>query len=445
MKKFDPAKLLFGVSCAFLVFASGFIVRHYKLFPYSLIEAGIDSVRQVFRERETLAGVRPMELTQPARGVGKGLTVNKPGAEPGLTFISSFFPDGDNEMRLMRLDGSIVNRWPVRLFKIFPNRDHIEERFRPQSEWNVHTHGALALPDGSIVFTFEGFGTVKLDRCGAVLWTLPRMTHHSLESSQDGGFWIPAGKLVKENSPFPLLKPPYNQDLILKVSADGKVVDEISILDVMFKNGLGPFLFSNGLPGVQLATTEGFAGVDPTHLNDVEELTSEMASSFPQFRSGDLLLSLRNLNMIMVIDPVTKKVKWHQTGPWLKQHDPDFQPTGRISVYNNNDDGTETGSILGGSQIMEINPATGETSLRYGGIPEQQWYSFRRGKHQYLSNGNVLIADSESGRVIEVTPSGEIVWEYVNRYDDKFVAVVRGASRYSDSYFNVKDWKCDVQ
>ena len=444
MKKPDLPKLLFALSCVLLVFTCGFVVRHYELFPYSLIAAGAHSVRQVFSERETLARIRPKDLTRLDKGTANGVTVNKAGTEPGFTFMDSFFADGDNEVRLMRLDGSVVNRWPMRFFKIFPSQAHIDSAFRPQSEWNAQSHGALALPDGSIVFNFEGMGTAKLDRCGAVVWTVPRMTHHSVEQSQDGGFWIPARNLVRDRSPFPLMKPIYISDLILKVSADGKVVDEISVLDVIFKNGLAAFLFANGLPSVQLASNQGFDGVDPVHTNDVEELTSKMAAGFPQFRAGDLLVSLRNLNMIIVMDPVTRKVKWHQTGPWLKQHDPDFQAHGRISVFDNNDDGTPTGSILGGSHIMEVDPATGKTSIRYGGTPEQHWFSHRRGKHQYLANGNVLIADSETGRIIEVTPKGDIVWEYVNRYDDQSVAVVRGATRYPENYFTVKDWKCPV-
>src|SRR5206468_2509382 len=162
------------------------------------------------------------------------------------------------EMRLMRMDGTIVNRWPVRFFTTFPNQDHIEEASRPQREWQVHTHGALAFPDGSVVFNFEGFGTARLDRCGRIVWALPRRTHHSVAPSHDGGFWIPSGTMVRGKSRFPLLKPPYSDDIILKVSADGKVLQEIPVLDVLFENGLQAYLFANGLPGVQLVTSEGF-------------------------------------------------------------------------------------------------------------------------------------------------------------------------------------------
>ena len=434
----DIAKLAFAFSCLLLVFGAGFSVRHFEMLPYRILRSGVAAVRQVFAERSTLTGVRPQELTQPARRVGKGITVNKAGqTQPGLTFITSFFDSG-NEMRLVRLDGSVVHRWPVKFFEIFPNRDHVDKADLPQSEWNLDVHGSLALPDGSIVFNFEGLGSVKLDRCGTVQWTLPRITHHSIERSQDGGFWIPSGTLLKKDSPFPALTPPYFNEKILKVSAEGKVLRELSVLQILFKNHMEAHLFTNGLYGIKLASN------DLTHLNDVEELDSSMASAFPQFRAGDLLVSLRNLNMVMVVDPLTEKVKWHQVGPWIKQHDPDFLASGKIAVLANNDDGSPTGTILGGSKIIETNPATGENTVRYGDGPNQNWYSFRRGKIQYLPNGDILIADSESGRVVEINPAGEIVWEFINRYDDKFVAVIRGATRYPEDYFTVKDWSCNV-
>src|SRR4030095_10496964 len=103
-------------------------------------------------------------------------------------------------------------------------------------------------------------------------------------------------------SRYPALIPPYKEDTILKVSPDGKVLTEISVLDLLFGNHLEALLFANGPEGTELAM------MDPTHLNDVEELSPEMARQFPQFAAGDLLISLRNLNLIMVVDPATKKV-----------------------------------------------------------------------------------------------------------------------------------------
>lgn len=436
MKRANLAKGAFGLSAIALVFVCGVLVGHFQVFPYRVVAGGMEALARIYRERETLLRIRPAELLQPARYPGSGVTrFNKDEAEPGLTLLSSVF-DGGNEMRLIRLDGTVVRRWPVRFFDLFKDVSHVSPEDVPTSEWNVTTHGAVALPDGSIVFNFEYLGTAKLDRCGAVQWTLARTTNHSLERTADGRFWTVNEMYRRRESPFPLLRPPFSEQLALQLSADGNVMREISAPGLFFKNDLTALLFSNGLRGTEVPSE------DVTHLNDVEELSAAMAPQFPAFAAGDLLLSMRNLNLLMVIDPNTERVKWHQTGPWMAQHDPDFQANGTISVFSNNDDRTETGALLGGSRIMEVDPSTGRTRVRYGGTPQQKMFSSRRGDHQYLDHGHVLIDESESGRVFEVNQQNDIVWEFINRYDDARVGIVMGATRYRDDYFTVRDWSC---
>jgi hypothetical protein len=167
-----------------------------------------------------------------------------------------------------------------------------------------------------------------------------------------------------------------------------------------------------------------------------------MAPAFPQFEPGDLLVSVRRLNTIFVFNPATERIKWHQTGPWIAQHDPDFQENGRITVFSNNDDGTPAGSVFGGSTVIEVDPKTSDTKTLFGGSAAQRMYTIIRGKHEKLANGNLLITEAEAGRVLEVEQSGEIVWEYVNRYDESDVAIVFGAIRYPEHYFTVTDWQC---
>ena len=41
-------------------------------------------------------------------------------------------------------------------------------------------------------------------------------------------------------------------------------------------------------------------------------------------------------------------------------------------------------------------------------------YTKNCGTNQRLANGNTLVTESENGRAIEVTPRGQIVWEYIN-------------------------------
>ena len=62
---------------------------------------------------------------------------------------------------------------------------------------------------------------------------------------------------------------------------------------------------------------------------------------------------------------------------------------------------------------------------------------------QRLPNGNTLVTDSATGRIIEVTKAGEIIWEYVNpnwiKIDEYGTCnVVPRAFRYGPDYIGLK-------
>src|SRR5262245_18004033 len=96
--------------------------------------------------------------------------------------------------------------------------------FAPATDWNIDTHGVVALPDGSMVFNFEWGGLVKLDRCGHLQWSVHRQTHHSVERAEGGGFWVPGRRLVTKGNPFPPYDPPFQEDTILRVSDEGRIL-----------------------------------------------------------------------------------------------------------------------------------------------------------------------------------------------------------------------------
>jgi hypothetical protein len=437
------SKIAFAVSCGFLVFLLGVGVGHYRVFPYSALEYGKTSLDRTITTARMWLGGKPTDFMRPARYAGRGVTQFLADlSAPGITLLSGFF-DGEHEIRLVRSDGSVVHRWLVRLSAIFPDTSHVQPAaLAPASGWGAEIHGAVAMPDGSVVFNFEPVGPARLDRCGNVVWTVPRRAHHSLERSETGGFWVPSQRYIEERSPFPSLAPPYFEETVLRLSDQGQILQEISVPGLLFKNELQALLFANGRAEVELISSYPETPNDITHLNDVEELSSGLAPHFQRFAPGDLMLSLRSLNLVLVVDPATERVKWHQVGPWLKQHDPDFQPDGTVTVFNNNDDGTATGDILGGSEIVAVNPDSGETTIRYGATPDQRFFTDIMGKHQQLDNGNLLITESTAGRVLEVTPDGQIAWEFVNRYDDDEVAIVTQATRYAEGYFTLDNWEC---
>lgn len=434
MKSFDLPRVIFMAACALLIFGVGMAVTYFKVFPYTLLL----TAKQVYEQRDTLLGNKPAEFMEPAHYDGAGVTVNNTEKSiPGYTFLTGFF-DGQNEMRLITADGEIVNRWPVNFYDVFPDPDYIKPEDRiPATEWNLAVQGAYLLADGSVVFNFNFKGAAKIDRCGNVEWSIPRTTHHSVEPSSDGGFWIPDYRYVEENPPFPQLKTPYEEDRILKVSADGEVLKEISIVDLLDHNGMLGLVYARS---IWKDDSNGLM-----HINDIEELDAERAAFFPNFEAGDLMISARFQDLVLVFDPDTLDIKWYQRGPWVAQHDPDFMLGGKVSVFSNNFDGTQSGYKLGGSTIIEFEPGTRAASVRYGGNPDQPFYTERAGEHQRIgpNDSHVLVTESRGGRVFEITKDGEIVWEYVNRYDDENVVILNGARRYAPDFFTVSDWSCN--
>ena len=66
---------------------------------------------------------------------------------------------------------------------------------------------------------------------------------------------------------------------------------------------------------------------------------------------------------------------------------------------------------------MELDPTTQEIVWIYEteGYANMKFFSKTMGTQKRLPNGNTYIAEDNTGRLFQVKPDGEIVWEYVNR------------------------------
>jgi hypothetical protein len=118
------------------------------------------------------------------------------------------------------------------------------------------------------------------------------------------------------------------------------------------------------------------------------------------------------------------------TGPFLRQHDPDFLPNGNILVFDNRKGGPAR--EFGYSQILEIDPTTRRVVWSYAGSEQKPFYTDARGKQQPLPNGNILVTEAQTGRVFEVargSGSGRIIWEWVNGIGDGLAGFVTQADR----------------
>ena len=426
---------LFAAGCMLLVYLCGMATAYYRLLPYTTIRDAVRAAEDWQANWRSYLGIVPTKFLVPAEGELEGVVLHVPDApQPGLTLISGISEDGVVGLRLIDIDGTVRHRWPASFSAIWPDPQHVHGRPLPANDWDTEIHGAALLPDGDVVFNFAQYGLQRLDPCGEVVWKLPYMTHHSVFVDDDGNLWAPGVRYhAGPISSLPGIVPPFREEMILEISPDGTILREISLLELFYAHELQALLFANGE-----AMIDGTSHEDLLHLNDIEILSKSDAAAFPLFEAGDIMVSLRNLNLLMVIDPATKAVRWAQTGPWIRQHDPDFLPDGRIAVFDNRRDQSD-GQILGGSRILAIDPVTREVKQVYKGSDEAPFFSNIKGQQQLLANGQLLIAEAERGRVFEVTMDGRIVWSYISRFDDGHISKISDAERYSEAYVSFAD------
>ncbi|MGF1554524.1 MAG: arylsulfotransferase family protein [Paracoccaceae bacterium] len=355
-------------------------------------------------------GLEPTRHLVPARAgaaLGEGgFRLHRVGAaEPGFVAVAGLSPEQERSFHAITLyddTGRQVHRWPVRYDRIAPEGEAPE---------NVMIHGVAFFEDGSIVLAFDnGAALARLDPCGEPMWVTEGGFHHVVHRADDDRLWSWRG------------------DEIVSIDAEtGEVLSSLSLRQTIMHAGDGQL----GILGMHALTREEkpleWAG-DPFHTNDVEPLEPAMAAAFPMFEPGDLLVSLREVNLVAVVEPETGRFKWYRHGPWHRQHDPDFQPDGTISVFDN-----ATG--LDHSRILSVDPASGAVETPFEGSEAVPFYTWRRGKHQRLPGGNWLLTESERGRVLEVDANGALVWEREFPWDDGRNLIVTQAEHLPPGFF----------
>ena len=123
------------------------------------------------------------------------------------------------------------------------------------------------------------------------------------------------------------------------------------------------------------------------------------------------LISFRVLDTVALVDRSTGEITW-KWGPGniSHQHHPTYLDNGNVLLLDN---GAHRRG-LSYSRVVEVDPATSEIVWQYQGSPMVSFFTHFTGGAQRLPNGNTLITEGQTGRLFEVTPVGEIVWEYVS-------------------------------
>jgi hypothetical protein len=194
-------------------------------------------------------------------------------------------------------------------------------------------------------------------------------------------------------------------DFVAIIGPDGKTRERIDVMDL---------LVDNGYVGLVRQTNNE---CDPLHLNFVQYVDEQLASRLDRVDAGDLVISLRNVNTVLIFSPQTRAIKWMDTGRYIEQHSPRFLPDGSLVVFDN----TGGDAKAGGARIVRqrIDDETGERGFsvvapREGVSLGGDFTSDYAGKIAVGPNGDrLLIALTQMGEIVEIDlESGEALWRY---------------------------------
>ena len=295
--------------------------------------------------------------------------------------------------------------------------------------------------DGGLFAIVPLQAVLRLDRASNLLWSAPVAAHHDLHVAEDGRAHVLTERpraLFVDGEPWTIL-----DNEITELSPTGRVERSWSLYDILrtdralaggieaavaakrarFPRSGWPTTSSSATAVRQarvLLSTGRHAGghrdalrllrqlpgspCDVLHTNTVERLGRHPCGLWQE---GQWLISLRELDMIAVIDVDAHQVVWSWGhGELSGQHQPSALPGGTILVFDN-------GVAEGRSRLLEVDPRTDAVVWHYTATPPESFFSAVAGGCERLPNGNVLATQARGGRAFEVTRDGRILWEWV--------------------------------
>jgi hypothetical protein len=152
-------------------------------------------------------------------------------------------------------------------------------------------------------------------------------------------------------------------------------------------------------------------------------------------REGNVVFSCRDNSRVGVIERLSGRLLWMYGYPnTAHQHHPTVLPNGNIQIFDN---GMHRVG-LPRSRVIEVEPGTNKVMWEYVSDPPEQFFSAHVSSAERLPGGNVLICEGACGRLFEITPRGEVVWEWNNpfpsRVNGRLMVLIFRAHRYAPDF-----------
>ncbi|MBL7197445.1 MAG: aryl-sulfate sulfotransferase [Candidatus Omnitrophica bacterium] len=331
----------------------------------------------------------------------KGVTKNK----VGLTYNGfNIYGNYDPPLAyLIDMSGKVVHTWSHKGM---------------QDEIDVWSYVKMC-DNGDLLTLFPKHRSfLRVDWDSNVKWIKEMPVHHDIAVAENKDIYTLIRKSdVFFNSGLPLL---ILNDYIIILSSDGEIKKKLSLFKIL-KKEIPPVVFAKYqrwiinpknilkiFPQKLICLRADY--FDIFHTNTIEIIDRDIDGVC---KKGDLLICVRELDLIGIVDIEDEKLVWQWgAGNLDKPHHPTLLENGNILIFDN-------GYHRGYSRIIELNPLTKNIVWEYKTDPPDEFFSADMGASQRLPNGNTLITESDRGRVFEITQDGEIVWEFYNPHIKK--------------------------
>ncbi|MGK0482112.1 MAG: hypothetical protein ACJAQ3_002091 [Planctomycetota bacterium] len=426
--------------------AYGIAIDHFRLFPYYPIRAIVNEVKlsraNTAQDEPAIGGGRWGTLRPGAAetggsnklaGIGYAGAYNEPSAASGarvylpeqvMEGLTLFTSGHAPEAYLINEEGVVEHTWATTFEEMWP--DGLNSMTLKEHKHFIRR--ARLLPDGALLVVFEYIGIGKLDHNSEVVWRNQGGQHHDLDVTEDGAIVALGSAAVSIDElrrKYPDLE--FTGDILDNaieiLDSDGVELSRVSLLDAFYSSEFAQFLRN--------ADSEG----DIFHANSVDYIEGDLAEAYSLLEVGDVLISIRNLDAIVIYSTRTEKIKWVATGKWRQQHQAEALESGNIVVLDNQGGNLSNPLRDDRSRALEFEPGTLATVWEYPAQSDQELFTHRLGFIQRLANGNTLITESAQGHILEVSSEGEVVWEYYSPHrggdDDELIANIMGAQRIS--------------
>ena len=311
-----------------------------------------------------------------------------------------------DDIRLIDMNGNVVHTWKVTAYfnkrsRLLPNGHLVyvgPNETVTEYDW-----------DGNVVWEHQGIASVNdmrilpnNNRLFIAHEPLPDEFQMQVEDVEIAPWWSPRKRGSVEHQ--------RGAD-IYEVNMDKEVVWEWHAHNHLDLNRFSP------------VTPEG----DWLHMNSIQPLPENKwyDAGDERFKPGNILINPRNIDMLFIVDRETKKVVWEWThdykGGLSHCHEPEMIEKGLPGAGNiilfDNGLFPKHRSHNGQTFIIEFDPTTKDIVWKYEteGYANLKFFSKTMGTQRRLPNGNTFIVEDNTGRLFQVKPDGEIVWEYVNR------------------------------